>query len=275
MIALALGVKINILEIVMNSEELLDLGITCQMRGELEKAEGYLKKAITQTPDLKGAHLGLGDIYFKKGELGSAEEMYMKELDINLDSVKAYLELANICILKGEDDKALSNFEKALAVSHSDWRAARGIGYICLVKGELDKAIGWFKMAVEGNVDDLATRFWLVSVYNKKGLVTEMDTEIERVKAICNSMERFMSTSRLVISYILGKMAFFQGRSKEAIKYLEEVRKNFKLRNRKKIEFGLVYNELDVLKTLADVYERIGETAPLSNIQKEIAKLKI
>jgi tetratricopeptide (TPR) repeat protein len=255
----------------MNSEELLDWGLTCQMRGDLEKAEGYLKKAIAQTPSLKGAHLGLGDVYLKKGRFDLAEEMYTKELDVNLDSVKAYLELAYIYLLRGEEDKALSNFEKALAVSPDDWRVARGIGYICLVKGELDKAIGWFKMAIEGKVDDLATHFWLVLVYNRKGLVTEMDAEIERVKAICDSMGKFMSTSRLIISYILGKVAFFQGRTKEAIEYLEEIRKNFKLHDRKRMEFGLIYNELDVLKTLADIYERVGEEALLGKIKKEIA----
>ncbi len=76
----------------MDAEELLDLGFTCQLKGQLEKAEDYFKKALAQNPKLKGAHLGLGDVYLKKDEIDMAEEMYTKEIEINPDSVKAHVE---------------------------------------------------------------------------------------------------------------------------------------------------------------------------------------
>ena len=70
----------------MNAEELLDLGLTWQFKGDLAKAEDYLKKALAQDPELRGAHLALGDIYLKRGRIDMAEDMYSKEIKILLKS---------------------------------------------------------------------------------------------------------------------------------------------------------------------------------------------
>ena len=257
----------------MDAEDLLDLGFTCQLKGQLEKAEDCFKKALAQNSKLKGAHLGLGDIYLKKDEIDMAEEMYTKEIEINPDSVKAHVELANVYLLKGEIDKALANFEKVLSLSPNDWRASKGIGYIYLVRGELAKASGWLNMAGEGNEEDLSIHFWLALVYQKKGLVTEMDKEIEKVRAICQNIEKFTAKKGFVTSYILGKVALLQEKYKEAIKNLEDLRKRIKIRDRKRIEFGLVFDELDILKTLAEVYDKTGEKNSSNSIQKEITGL--
>lgn len=257
----------------MNAEELLDLGLTCQLKGQLEKAEDYLKKALAQNPEMKGVHLGLGDIYLKEDRVDMAEEMYAKEIEINPDSVKAHLELANVYILKGGIDKALANFERALSLSPNDWRASKGIGYIYFIKGELAKAVGWLKIAVEGNEDDLSIHFWLALIYHEKKFVTEMDTEIEKVRTICRNIEKFTAKQGLVTSYVLGKIAALQEKHKEAIKHLEELRKRIKIQNRKRIEFGLFYDELDILKTLAEVYDKVGDEVLSNTIQKEIESL--
>jgi len=257
----------------MNAEELLDLGLTCQLKGELEKAEDYLKKALAQNPELKGVHLSLGDVYLKKDKFDMAEEMYAKEIEINPNSVKAYLELANVYILKGEEHKALPNFEKALSFSPNDWRASKGIGYIYFIRGELEKASGWLNIAVEDNKEDLSMHFWLALVYHEKGLVTEMDKEIEKTRTICQNIEKFMDKQGLVTSYVLGKIAALQEKHKEAIEHLEDLRKRIKIKNRKRIEFGLIYNELDILKTLVEAYAKTGNKILSDNIQKEIENL--
>lgn len=257
----------------MNAEELLDLGFTCQLKGKLEKARDYFKKALAQNSQLKGAHLGLGDIYLKKDRIDMAEGMYAKEIEINPNSVKAHLRLANVYILKGEEDKALSNFEKALSLSPDDWRASKGIGYIYFIKGELAKASGWFNMAVEGNEEGLSIHFWLALAYKEKGLVTEMDREIEKVKTICQNIEKFTAKPEFVTSYVFGKIAALQEKHEEAIKHLEDLRKRIKIKDRKRIEFGLVYNELDILKTLVEVYDKTGNKILSDALRKEIENL--
>lgn len=257
----------------MNAEELLDLGLTWQFKGDLAKAEDYLKKALAQDPELRGAHLALGDIYLKRGRIDMAEDMYSKEIKIKPDSVKAYIELANVYVLKGDEHEALSNFEKALSLSGHDWRASKGIGYIYFMRGELAKAIGWFRMATDGNEEDLAVHFWLALICHQNKLVTEMDTEIEKVKAICKNMEKFMSTSRDVISYVLGKAAALQGRYKEAAKYLEKLRKKGNIKDKKRIEFGLFYEELDILRTLMEVYDKTDQKPLSDSVRNEIDTL--
>jgi len=257
----------------MNAEELLDIGLTCQLKGQLEKAEDYLKKALVQDPKIRGAHLGLGDINLKQSRFDMAKEMYTKEIALNPRSVKARIELANVNIIKGEEDKALLNFEKALSLSSNDWRACKGMGYVYFLKGELSKAAGWLKMANDGNEEDLAVHFWLTLVYFQHGLTTQVDTEIEKVKAICRNIEKFTDKQELVVAYVLGKVAVIQGKHKEAIKYLEDLRKRIKIKNRKRIELGLIYDETDILKTLAEVYDKSGEQALSNAIKKEIAGL--
>jgi lipopolysaccharide biosynthesis regulator YciM len=257
----------------MNAEELLDIGLTYQLKGQLEKSEDYFKKALVQDPQIRGAHLGLGDIYLKQSRFDMAEEMYGKEININPLSVKAHIELANVNIIKGEEDKALSNFEKALSLSSSDWRACKGMGYTYFIKGELSKAAGWLKMANDGNEEDLAVHFWLTLVYFRNGLTTEIDAEIEKVKTICKNVEKFTSKQEPVIAYVFGKVAALQGKNKEAIKYLEDLRKKINIRNRKRVELGLIYDEMDILKTLAEVYDKSGEQSLSNAVKKEIAGL--
>ena len=257
----------------MNAEELLDFGLTYQFKGQLEKAEDYLKKALAQNPKLKGAHLGLGDIYIKKNNVDAAEKMYIKEIEINPASVKAHIELANVYIIKGEEGRALPNFEKALSLSPNDWRASKGIGYIYFMKGELSKAVGWLRMAVNENEEDLAIHFWLTLVHHQNKFITEMDKEIERVKDICRNMEKFITKPKDVVSYILGKTAALQGKHKEAIKYLEDLRKKVKIKSRKRFELGLFFDELDILKTLVEVYTKTGNKIQSNTIQKEIEGL--
>jgi len=256
----------------MNAEELLDLGLTCQLKGQLEKAQDYLKKALAQDPQIKGAHSGLGDLYLKQGLFDTAEEMYAKEIVINPSSVKAHIGLANVYIIKGEEARSLSNFEKALSLSPNDWRACRGIGYVHFIKGELSKSIGWLKMAAEGGAEDLGVHFWLALAYHKSRLTTEMDMEIERIKVICQNIEKFTGKQAGVLGYVLGKISALQGRNKDAIKYLEDLRKKISIKNKKKMELGVIYDEIDILKTLADAYEKSGDKNSSSSIQKEIAQ---
>ncbi len=257
----------------MNAEELLDIGLTHMLKGQLEKAEDCLKEAIVQNIQIRGAHLALGDIYLKQSRFDAAEEMYTDEIRINPDSVKAHIELANVNIIKGETDKALLNLEKALSLSSNDWRACKGMGYVYFVKGESDKAVGWFRIAEEGNKDDLSIHFWLVLIYRQKGIITEMDKEIEKVKAICQNIDKFAPKQEFVISYALGKIAALQGKYKEAIKYLGDAKKKVNIRNKKRIELGLIYDGIDILKTLAEAYDKTGDKISSNTIQKEIANL--
>ena len=257
----------------MDAEELLDLGLTWQLKGDLIKAEDYLKKALVKKPQLKGAHLGLGDICLKQDKLDMAQKMYMKEIEINPASVKAHIELANVCILKGEEDEALSNFEKALSLSPNDWRGSKGMGYIYFLKSELEKAVGWLTMAAENNENDFSIHFLLALIYHRKGFTKEMDIEIERIRTVCQNIEKFTAKQGLVIAYVLGKVYALQGRYKDAIKHLEDLRKRIKFKNRKRLELGLFYDELDILKTLADVYDRTGDKNSSNAIQKEINAL--
>jgi len=71
---------------------------------------------------------------------------------------------------------------------------------------------------------------------------------------------------------IVGYLALVkEGKYKEAIEHLEEVRKKVKVKNRRKLELGVFYNEIDILKTLAEVYEKNEQRALSHLIQKEIA----
>ncbi|MDD5454239.1 MAG: tetratricopeptide repeat protein [Candidatus Ratteibacteria bacterium] len=259
----------------MDAEELLDIGLTHQLKGQLEKAEDCLKKALAEDPKIRGAHLGLGDIYMKQGQFDAAEEMYKKEIEVNPASAKSYIELANVNIIKGNEDESLSNFEKALSLSSNDWRACKGMGYVYFVRGELAKAVGWLKMANDGNAQDLAVHFWIALIYFQNGLVTETDAEIERVRAICQNIEKFTSKQEPVIAYVLGKVAAIQGKYKETVKYLEDLRKKINIKNRKRVELGLIYDETDILKTLAEAYDKSGDKGSASSIQKEIANLTV
>ncbi|HIE43831.1 MAG TPA: tetratricopeptide repeat protein [Candidatus Omnitrophica bacterium] len=255
----------------MDAEELLDIGLTYQLRGKLEKAEEYFKKALLRNPRLMRAYVGLGDIYLKTNRFDMAEQMYKKGVEIHPEYEKACLNLARLYILKGEEDKAFSSYERALSLGPNDWRASKGIGYLYLTKDELDKAIGWLKMALEGNEEDLAIHFWLVLAYHQKELKDEMDEEIEKVRGICNNIKKFLPRPAPILSYILGKVSALEGKYKEAIEHLEEVRKKVKVKNRRKLELGVFYNEIDILKTLAEVYEKNEQRALSHLIQKEIA----
>jgi len=253
------------------AEEFLDLGITAELKGRLEEAEKYLKKALQENPSLARAYTGLGNIYLKKNQLDKAEEMYREQIKLSPRSVKAHLNLAALSMLKGNIKKAFSLYEKVLTISPGEWRGYRGIGYICFLRKELDKAIGWLKMAREEKEDELSLYFLLALVYSKKGAEEEMYQAIARVREIAEEMKQF-SPQQTTIFYILGKVAALEGRYKECIGYLEEIPKKVKIKNREKWEMGIFYNEQDVLDILRQAYKKQGRKIKPDIFPQEVDK---
>ncbi|MCJ7728633.1 MAG: tetratricopeptide repeat protein [Sedimentisphaerales bacterium] len=170
-----------------------NLGQVYQIRGELNKAEEALKKAlridkrIGCMKNIAGDFDNLGLLYIKKGKLDKAEEFLNKSLKLHkkigqLDGIASdYRNLGLIYKTRGELDKAEEMHKKALGIDEMIV-SPKGIscdygnlGVIYGMRGELDKAKEMFQKTLEideriGWLEGIASSYCSFGqIYRKEG----------------------------------------------------------------------------------------------------------
>lgn len=254
------------------AEDLLDKGLTCSVRGKVDKAIQYLEEAVQVDPALSGAYTNLGILYLRRGEVERAIKMFKKNIQLKPDSINSHLELAQAYILQGEMEEAAKEYRKVLSLNPKDYRGIRGLGYIYRKQGLLDKAIGWLRMAAESNPDDLNTHFNLARAYQEKKLFQEASREWEKAVAICKKVTGFLP-GKLGPYFILGKIEFLRGNVDQAIEWLEKARKLKPITGENILIFSFFFSDIDVLITLGEAYKEKGWMEKASQVAKEILRL--
>ena len=142
------------------------LGTIAVREEDFRTAEKHLLRAISLEPDLIGARLTLGQVYFWRGNNEHAAQTYRKALELDSTNVKAYLalatveqargrlaeaervleelrafdpnnsasllKLARIANLQGASEKALALLLEARKISPGDFRVLYAFGVMCL-----------------------------------------------------------------------------------------------------------------------------------------------
>ncbi len=111
---------------------------------EAEKAEGFLKRALKQSPDNKDAHYFLGQLYMEKGWFSLAEIEFLAVLRTDKKNVKAHLNLGVVYAEMKRFDLAEKELRYALLINQKEPAIAKNFAW--LYRFYLDKpdsAIAW------------------------------------------------------------------------------------------------------------------------------------
>lgn len=107
----------------------------------------------------------LGECYLFMGDLEKAEEYYAKAVSNNGVHADPYLGLATVAVQRGELDKAMTLYRKAASIA-SDDKSLSGMALIEMERGENEAAFTHFKGALASNPENLVALFGLVRLAN-------------------------------------------------------------------------------------------------------------
>lgn len=133
---------------------MLVLGIINWRRGNLEKAEQYLKKAIIPAR-YSNDHLILAELYnalafveTHQGNFEQAIKSYKKAIASAPNQISAWNNLGYLCIKVERNDEALFAFQKAIDQNTKDPLSWNGLGKVYFQLGYFEDAITAFENAI-------------------------------------------------------------------------------------------------------------------------------
>ena len=93
-----------------------ELGECYLFMGDLDKSEGYYRKAAESAGEYADSYLGLATIAVQRGDLDKAQALYLKAVDKN-GGDKALAGAGLVFMEQGKHTEAMDYFEKALALN--------------------------------------------------------------------------------------------------------------------------------------------------------------
>ena len=184
-----------------NPEIDMTLGLAYQSRGDLGKAEEYMRKAIRKKPDYAEAHNNLGFVlslqgrseeaireyekavanvlyptpeyaYYNMGkeyvrlkDLGKAEVMYRRAIALNPSFVDAYRGLALVQAEKGQWEESARTLERLVEVAPSNPNGWLDLGRLYVRMDRPKRALEAFRNAL-ANAEDPALRAEIAGYIN-------------------------------------------------------------------------------------------------------------
>lgn len=103
----------------------------------------------------------LGECYLFMGDLDKAEEYYVKAMSNNGVHPDPYLGLATIAVQRGKLDQAMTLYRKASTIEPDD-RALSGMAIIELERGDAAEAFTHFQGALAKNPENMVALFGMV-----------------------------------------------------------------------------------------------------------------
>lgn len=143
------------------SAEALNLymqGILARDAQKWDEAMEHFKKATELNPNLGGAHLELGYVYYKKRLYDLEAKEYQEALRINPENTDAIFSLAENLVTRNLYEQAIKEYERGLALDSQDAEALYELGIAYLAIGQKTKALDIYpklKVLDPGNAEVL------------------------------------------------------------------------------------------------------------------------
>jgi len=160
-----------------------NLGTTYQEKGELDKAEAYLFKAIALKPDNAGAYNNLGVVYSRRRQPEEAIAHLNKALSLDPQYVEAYRNLGNAHRKAGRPEEAAAAYAKALSVRPDYALAYAGLGNLAQDKEDYGEAVRLYEKALD--IDP-----GCVEAYNNLGAIKQKAGEGKALDYYRQAIER-------------------------------------------------------------------------------------
>jgi tetratricopeptide (TPR) repeat protein len=164
------------------------LGVVAIKRGDLTGAEGHIRAALAQKPDVRLAHFNLALIAEQRREFDQALELYQREIDTQANAFKAAFNLGRLHEQLGNSREQEAAFRKAIELNP---RFAEGYFYLAKLyldqNRQLDEAIALARRGLEiGPQSDYAPlgHYVLADIYSRRGMHAAAEQEAARGRAL-------------------------------------------------------------------------------------------
>jgi tetratricopeptide (TPR) repeat protein len=149
-------------------------------KGDLDKAERHLEKAIEIAPDFEEALNDLGTIYHRRKQYAEAAVLFERALNINPESVTARVNLGGVLIALQQYERALAENLRVLANRPNDALANGQAGLSLLGMNRYEEAIPHFQQAKQSDPNSaLLPGYFLAEAYDHLGRAENAIAEYE------------------------------------------------------------------------------------------------
>ena len=125
---------------------------------DLQKAVGYLQKAVQRDKNNTSAYLMLGDAQLDLKKGGEAMTAYDNAVRINANNPNAHLRIGQLYTRSRNYTEAEQAFQKAISIDPNFAPAYRDLGELYYFAGQYDKALSTFKKYVDMAEDSPETK---------------------------------------------------------------------------------------------------------------------
>lgn len=213
-----------------------NLGNALSTRGEFDKADFYLKKALRLNPENAMVLFNLGKNQFDWGHFDTAASYYRRVLKINPEHTGALNNLANLLAEKGRYDEAVSYYQAVLQIETDAADTHNNLAIVRMLQGKNREALFHFKKAVEIDPQYTTAYFNLGRLLILEGKPDEaLPYAAEAIKINPTVPEAYNQIGEiLALKGKFGQADFFFAKALEIDQHFEGARKNLE-NNRKKI----------------------------------------
>jgi tetratricopeptide (TPR) repeat protein len=107
-------------------------GFAAEENGDLEPAEQWYRRALSEEPSFAAAHTNLGNVVFRKGKIDEARDCYESALAHEPNQPEARFNLGNLLDEVNESELAIAELRQAIARSPDFADAHYNLGVILL-----------------------------------------------------------------------------------------------------------------------------------------------
>jgi len=250
-----------------------NLGTTYKEKGDLERAQAYLLKAVALKPDSVEAHSNLGTVYNQEGRFEEAVAQLNKALALDPQYVEAYRNLGNAYRRAGRVDEAAEAYQKALSLRPDYAMAYAGLGNLAQDAEDFSEAVRLYEKA-------LAIDPGCVEAYNNLGVVKQKAGEGKVFEYYYQAIEKDPSNADAYANLALAHQQV--GHYEEAMAAYERL---FELKPRHvagRNNLGSLYQALGRIEEAAASYKKALEIDPeyadayfnLGNVYRQTGRLE-
>lgn len=229
-----------------------NLAVILTMRGELDEALKWYKKAIQFDPANSEAYYNVSNILLSQGAFDQAITGYEKALSINPRYVKAYINLAIALSQEGRIDKAIHRLDEASKIAPGNVDIHYNMAMMLGQQGRVDEAIEHLGEAVKIQPRNVSIHYNLAMALGQKGRIDE-------------AIEHFFIAEKLdpndvEVHYGLAGALINKGRIQEAIKEYRQVIK-------------LMPQDIETRCILGDILARLGQIDDAAAEYQKVLKM--